>query len=422
MSDISRAPRADLEKLRISDTERRSSRRRRRWPFVAGGMIVILVALMIVLRPPLVRVVTASVDAGGPAEAGNAVLTANGYIEARHQAAVAARTTGRLAEVMVEEGDPVEEGQIVARLIDEDQRAGVEQAQANLAQARARLDQARANNAETARRLDRRERLREQNLISTEEADAATSAAAVSRADMAAAEAGVGVAQAGLDAARLELDKTRVKAPFSGVVLRKDAEIGEIVGPIMVSNTSRAGAVVTIADMQTLEAGVDVNESYIARLRIGMPADVVLDAHPDVHFPAEVRAIYPSADRDKATIPVRVSFLVDDPRIRPDLGAKVTFLNNRSTTEIVTLRRVLHIPSSAVRGTAVWVVRGGKAQQTAVTLGEKKDGDIEILSGLNEGDAVIVSPGRLRNGMRVRVAETPAGGSSAPKESTGTAG
>lgn len=345
---------------------------------------------------------------GGPAEAGGPILTANGYIEARHQASVAARTTGRLAEVLVEEGDAVEEGQVVARLIDEDQRAVLAQAEANLALARARLEQSRAGEREAQRRAKRRQELLKDHQISEEEGQAADTAAETAHAERVAAEAAVKVAQATLETARLELDKTRIAAPFSGVVLRKDAEVGEIVGPIMTSNTARAGAVVTIADMQTLEAGVDVNEAYIARLTIGMPADVVLDAYPEIHFPAEVRTIYPSADRDRATIPVRVRFRVEDPRIRPDLGAKVTFLERRPAEGIVTVKRTLHVPASALRThnaePTIWIVRNGKLEPATVVPGEHRGDDIEVLSGLTDGDQVVVAgPNRLRRGMRVRI-------------------
>jgi RND family efflux transporter MFP subunit len=403
MTEEGRSGRADLSRLRISDAERQGARRRRRWPYVLITILVAIVVLAFLFRPPKVEVATAEISGGGPADSGGPVLTANGYIEARHQAAVAARTTGRLAEVLVEEGDSVRQDQVVARMIDEDQRAAVEQAEANLAQARARFQQAEANAADVVRKEARRDTLMQKNLISTEESQSASASADIARADRAASGAGVKVAQAALDAARLELDKTLVRAPFAGVVLRKDAEVGEIVGPIMVSNTSRAGAVVTIADMKTLEAGVDVNESYIARLRAGMPADVVLDAHPEVHFPAEVRAIYPSADRDKATIPVRVRFLVEDSRIRPDLGAKVTFLENRPTSEITTVKRVIRIPASALKGGIAWVFREGKVSPASVTVGERSGDQVEILSGLNEGDQVVLSPGRLHKGMRVRV-------------------
>ncbi len=203
------------------------------------------------------------------------------------------------------------------------------------------------------------------------------------------------MARAALETARLELDKTRVTAPFAGVVLRKDAEVGEIVGPIMTSNTARAGAVVTIADMRTLEVGVDINESYIARLSLGMPADVVLDAHPEVHFPGEVRAIYPSADRDKATIPVRVRFLVADARVRPDLGAKVTFLKSRPTAR--DRHRAEGRCGSRPRRCAtqdgqarVWVVRDGRLAPAILTLGARTGDEVEVLTGLDEGDQVVI--------------------------------
>jgi RND family efflux transporter MFP subunit len=401
-------PASDLERLRIRDSQRNAGRRRRRWPFYLLGAVALIVALALLTRPTPVEVVAAKTEGGGPAEEGGTILTANGYIEARHQTAVAARTTGRLAEVFVEEGDTVRQGDIVARLIDEDERAMVKQGEAALALAQAQLSQTRAAEADASRRAQRRTELYDQKLIGDEEAQAAQTAAASAVANREAAEANVKVAQANLESAKLALDKTRVAAPFTGVVLRKDAEVGEIVGPIMTSNTARAGAVVTIADMMTLEVGVDINESYIARIHERMPADVVLDAHPEVHFPAEVRAIYPSADRDKATIPARVRFLSIDPRIRPDLGAKVSFMKNRPTTEIVTVRRVIRIPAAAVQSKngekLVWVIRDGKAEPATVTLGESSGAMVEIASGLNEGDQVVAKAARLRKGQRVAVA------------------
>jgi HlyD family secretion protein len=397
----------DLDKLRIPDGQRRRPRRRRRWPFVLLAVIAVIGGLTIVMRPVEVKVASARIGGAGPADEGGAVLTANGYVEARHQASVAARTTGRLAAVLVEEGDPVEEGQVVARMIDEDQRASLAQAEANLSLAEARLDQARAGEADAQRRLRRRQEMMAQKQISDEEGQTAETAAEAARAERAAAEATVRVAHANVESARLELDKTRVTAPFAGIVLRKDAEVGEIVGPIMTSNTARAGAVVTIADMKTLEVGIDVNESYIARIAVGMPADVVLDAHPDVHFPATVRAIFPSADRDKATIPVRVRFLAEDPRIRPDLGGKVTFLKQRTTDQIVVIRKTLRVPVEAVRPRngekIVWVVREGKVEPTVVTLGDTMGGEVEVQSGLNDGDQVVVEKlNRMRRGLRIR--------------------
>jgi HlyD family secretion protein len=401
----------DLARLRIPEAERRRARKRRpRWPFVLGGLILLAVALSFLLRPAEVRVASARAGGGTPATEGGSLLTANGYIEARHQASVAARTTGRLAEVFVEEGDSVAADEVVARLIDDDQRVLLLQAEANVGLARARLDQAAANETEAVRRAERRATLLSQRVESAEEAEAAETAAVLARAERAAAAASLRVAEAGREVARLELDKTKITAPFAGVVLRKDAEIGEIVGPIMTSNTARAGAVVTIADLSTLEVGVDVGESYIARLAVGGAADVVLDAHPEVHFPAAIRTIYPSADRDRATIPVRVAFTQTDPRIRPDLGAKVTFLERSVTGEIRVIPKTLRVPRAAVRDRdgerIVWVVREGRLLANVVTLGEAAGDEVAVLSGLSEGDQVLLDGVRVpREGQRVRVAQ-----------------
>lgn len=399
---------ADLATLRITDEERHPRRRPRRWPWFVLAAVLVAVALSFVMRPAQVTVATAR-SGGGPAGQGPAVLTANGYIEARHQASVAARITGRLAEVMVEEGDTVAADQVVARLLDDDQIAAVARAEADLQLAAAGLAQAEVVAVDADRRAARRADLQSAGVIGTEEEETADTEARSAAALTQAARAQVAVARAALRTARLELEKTRITAPFAGAVLRKDAEVGEIVGPIMTSNTARAGAVVTIADLGTLEVGVDVNETYIARLTLGMPADVVLDAHPDVHFPGEIRAIYPSADRDKATIPVRVRFVAMDGRVRPDLGAKVTFLEQRGDQRIQTVPKVIRVPAAALReqdGQArVWRVRDGRATAVEVTIGARADGSVEILAGLEDGDQVVVDgAARLRPGQRVRIA------------------
>jgi HlyD family secretion protein len=409
MAEFHSSGSGDLGGLRISESSRRRPFRRRRWPFVLGGIVIGAVALGMLARPATVKVAAVRLGGGSPAEAGGTVLSANGYVEARREASVAARTTGRLAAVLVEEGDNVDSNQVVARLIDDDQRAVLQQVEAGLALARARLAQAQAAERDAERRSTRRIELQGNNLISEEESQGAQTAAEAARADRLAAEAGIKVAEANVETARLELEKTRITAPFAGTVLRKDAEVGEIVGPIMTSSTARAGAVVTIADMRTLEVGVDINESYIARLAVGMPADIVLDAHPEVHFPGEIRAIYPSADRDKATIPARIRFLAPDERVRPDLGAKVAFLERRPTTEIVTVKKSLRIPASAVRtrngDKFVWLVREGKVESVTVSVGATQDADIDVISGLNEGDQVVIDgTARLHKGMRVKAA------------------
>ncbi len=408
MADGRGAASADLGKLRITDDERSARRKPRRWPWILLAAVVVIAVLSFLTRPATVTVATARSGGGGPAEQGKVVLTTNGYVEARHQASVAARATGRLAEVTVEEGDTVSAGQVVARLLDEDQRAAVARAEADLALAEARQAQAEAVEVDARRRAARRADLRAAGAIGAEEDESADTVAMTAVAEVRAARALVAVARAALQTARLELDKTRITAPFAGAVLRKDAEVGEIVGPIMTSNTARAGAVVTIADLGTLEVGVDVNESYIARVALGMPCDVVLDAYPEVHYPGEVRSIYPSADRDKATIPVRVRFVAADSRVRPDLGAKVTFLETRPTDRITTVPKVLRVPAAAVREqegkSRVWLVRDGKAVAQNVTVGERSGELVEILVGLDDGDQVVVGgASRLRSGQRVRI-------------------
>ena len=254
-------------------------------------------------------------------------MTANGYVVARTRASVAAKLPGRIAELRVSEGSTLRRGEVIARLENADYQAQAAQAEAALATARAELVEVRADRDVLARDARRLSDMRAENpdLVAEQEYDMAQSRAAQAAARAQAAEARIASADANRRFARANLENTVIRAPFTGTVLRKEAEIGEVVAPSVGGGLTR-GAVVTMADLTTLEVEVDVNEAYIARDAEGRPARITLDAYPDTAFRGEVRQVVPTADRQRATVQVKVSIVDRDPRILPEMGARVDFL------------------------------------------------------------------------------------------------
>jgi RND family efflux transporter MFP subunit len=361
---------------------------------------------------PVVQTVVASAAATGGGAAGGATsVTANGYVVARTKASVSAKTAGRLAFLGVSEGSYVTKGTIIARLENADFAAAVAQAQANIATADAGLIETRADRDQLARDAERVESMRaaNANLISQQELDLARSRAAQAAARVSAAEARRVAAQAGLRVAEATDENTVIRAPFSGTVLRKDAEVGEVVAPSVGGGLTR-GAVVTMADLSTLEVEVDVNEAYIARIAGGRPARITLDAYPDTSFRGHVRQVVPTADRQRATVQVKVAIDDHDPRILPEMGAKVDFLApaDSGAKSRAPAKAMLRLPASAVKtdggATVVWIVRDGRLVRRVVQTGPVSGGYLEIRSGLDGGEQVltggVASP---TEGMRVKV-------------------
>jgi RND family efflux transporter MFP subunit len=384
-------PIPDLSRLRIRrDGPAPRPIHRRRWilPAVAAAVAAIAFA---VLRPGPLAVETGAVTVtGGPAVGDG--ITANGYVVARTKASVAARRAGQLDYLGVGEGSAVRRGQVIARIESGDQEAALGVARADLVWARAELEQAR-------RDLDRARRLAAQQVLAAVDLEAAETRLATLAAAADRAEAGVRMAE-------VNLEYTRVRAPFDGTVLRKDAEVGEIVAPASAGGALTRTSIVTMADLGTLEVEVDVNEAYIARVRNGQPAAITLDAYPDTSFAGRVRQVVPTADRQKATVLVKVSILDRDPRILPEMGARVVF--RREAAAAAEAPRRLWVPVAALaRGgdsTRVWVVVDGRAEPRAVVTGAERGGDVEVRAGL-AGDErpVLRPPGGLRPGARVRV-------------------
>lgn len=408
---------ADLSRLRInrdapSPPERKALTRNL---ILFGAAIVVIAVTIVMMRSsavPVVQVVTVSSGSGGSSAAGGETsVTANGYVVARTKASVSAKTAGRLAYLGVSEGSFVRQGQVIARLDNADFEAAVSQAQANIATAEANVIEAGSDRDQLVREANRIRdiRARNQNLYSQQDFEQATSRAAQAEARLNAAEARKRSADAGLRLAQASNDNTIIRAPFTGTVLRKDAEVGEVVAPSVGGGLTR-GAVVTLADLSTLEVEVDVNEAYIGRIVGGRPARITLDAYPDTSFRGSVRQVVPTADRQRATVQVKVTIDDHDPRILPEMGAKVDFLAPATSRAVAGAgpRTVLRVPATVVKTDAgasvVWIVREGRLVRRAVVTGPVSGGYFEVRSGLSGGEQLMVSGVETpTEGMRVKV-------------------
>ena len=361
-------------------------------------------------REPVIEVRTANAAVRtGAAGAPNAVLNASGYVTARRRATVSSKVTGKVMEIFVEEGKAVKRGQILARLDDSQLRAtqSVEQAQLASAQKAAAENQARLKEAELT--LGRRQQLVKEKVISKAELDSAEAEVDSLKARIAMANQQVEVARRQLDARQTDLNDMVVRAPFDGVAISKDAQPGEMISPVSAGGGFTRTGICTIVDMSSLEIEVDVSESYINRVKPGQPVEAVLDAYPEWRIPSKVITSVPSADRQKATVRVRIAFDQLDPRILPDMGVKVSFLSEApplASAGEQARARVL-VPKGAVRtvdGTSiVFVVRGDRVERRAVKLGGN-DGDlVEVASGLTAGDKVVTEGvATLTDGARVK--------------------
>jgi RND family efflux transporter MFP subunit len=410
-------PAADLGKLRIDRTRPPAGVRRAlvRNLVLLGAAAVLVAAVLLVVRrrsvPAVETVVVAA--ATGPGAAGSAAVavTANGYVVARTRAAVSSKIPGRLATLTVSEGSFVRAGEVIARLENADYQAQVAQAEANVATARAALIEAEADRDQARRESDRQRSVRAQNpnLVSQQDVDLAESRTAQAEARVRAAVARKDAAEAGLRVAQATLENTVIRAPFTGSVLRKEAEVGEVVAPSVGGGLTR-GAVVTMADLATLEVEVDVNEAYIARVRGGMPARITLDAYADTSFRGRVRQVVPTADRQRATVQVKVSILERDARILPEMGARVDFLETDAARADAGAQPRIRIPAGAVRddrGSAiVWMVRDGRLVRREVEAGPSSGGFREVRRGLAGGELLLLAGVEAPvEGMRVRAGD-----------------
>jgi RND family efflux transporter MFP subunit len=430
----------DLSALRIhrDDDEASGGRRSLRVVLLGTLLVAIVGALLVGYRMwgsatmPEVEVARATVESG---TAGIEILTATGYVVADRKAAVSPKISGRLEYLGVDTGSRVKPGQIIARLEHHDldaqlsdaksalanYQAARSQAEAELEQARANLAQAQAHRQKSSLELARQTKLLQDGVTSKADFDNATAQARVDEGQVGAAEAQVKASQAKIQSsssqvrsaeARIrvveaQLEYMNIRSPFEGLVISKDAEVGETVAPAIFGGSSTRGSVVTIVDPNTLEVEADINESSIGKITPGLQAEVTLDALPGEKLPAEVRKIIPTADRQKATVKVKVHFKEIDPRILPDMNAKVTFIQKPEPGAKTEAARVT-VPKSAIQqrdGKAVVLVfNNGRAVSQSVTVGGEFGDRIEIKQGLAGGETVIVRGlENLTDGSRVRV-------------------
>ncbi|MGN2243911.1 efflux RND transporter periplasmic adaptor subunit [Frateuria sp. GZRR33] len=380
-----------------------------RWPWIAGAAALVLLAVgiggwwMLANRPLAVQTVTAA--APGGAEAG-AVLQATGYVTARRQATVSAQITGTLTDVLIEEGDHVTKGQVLARLEDSAYRANLDAAQAGARAAQAQVGQLQVQLIQARHDAARQDALVGRGLVAKQAAEQAHTQVDALAAQLDAQRRQAEAAQAQAQVAQVDFDYTVVRAPFDGVVTDKAAQVGEIISPLSAGGGFTRTGVGTIVDMDSLEVDVDVNEAYIGRVKPHMPAEAVLDAYPDWRIPAHVIAIVPAADRGKATVKVRVALENKDQRIVPDMGVRVSFLEARPKATAQAPRGVL-VPAAAIAQRdgheVVFVVQGERVQQRPVQ--SQARGDQRLVSeGVQPGETVVVSPpAELRDGTAVRV-------------------
>jgi RND family efflux transporter MFP subunit len=392
-----------LNELRID--RRPAARKRRRWPWVVGGLALI-VAVMLFLgsrRPVEVETAVArSAAEGGPAS----VLDASGYVTARRIATVSSKITGKVREVMIEEGQRVEEGEVLATLDPVDADAQRALATSQLAAAESNLAEAQAQLTLADRTLRRQRELAAQKLIAANLLDAAIADRDSRAARLASLRRSVQVARDQVAIAGISVENTVIRAPFSGVIVTKAAQPGEMISPISGGGGSIRTGIGTLVDMDSLEVQVDVNEAYIGRVQPKMPVEAVLNAYPEWKIPGAVIAIIPTADRSKATVKVRIALHSKDPRIVPDMGVRVSFLEARKAD--APKPTGVWVPSRAVvtaEGKShVFVVTDGMAQRVEVKAGEVRDVDQRLESGLKGGESVILSPpAKLRDGARVTV-------------------
>jgi RND family efflux transporter MFP subunit len=416
------SPSADLSKLRINRDAPPPGVRRAlgRNVVIAVLALLLIVGAVFALRGggaapvQVVTVAAASGSDGASSGGAGASVTANGYVVARTRASVSAKLPGRIAELRVSEGSTLRRGEIIATLENADYEAQAAQAKAAVATARAELVEARTASEVAAREAERLRDMRQENadLVSEQDLDGVEGRARQSAARLEAADARLEAAEASSRFALANLENTVIRAPFSGTVLRKEAEIGEVVAPSVGGGLTR-GAVVTMADLTTLEVEVDVNEAYIARVKKNGPATITLDAYPDTSFRGAVRQVVPTADRQRATVQVKVSILDRDPRILPEMGARVDFLEDSvaSGPEAPAAGPPrFRVPAAAVREvngeSVVWLVRNGRLESRAVQAGPVSAGYREVRSGLAGGEQLLVGGvQKPEAGMRVDVGE-----------------
>ncbi len=364
------------------------------WSAVAAVLVaaVLTAVFLFGAKTTEVTTVTAEAQSSGPS-LGNAVLNASGYVVARRMSTVSSKVTGKIAEIFVEEGMAVEKDQVLARLDPINSQTMLTMSRRELEASRRNLAEIEVRLAEARRNLTRNEALVERQLISQTALDTSKAEVNALAARLAASQAQVEVAESALAIRQIDYKDLEVRAPFAGVVISKDAQPGEMISPMSSGGFTRTG-IATIVDMDSREVEVDVNESYINRVKNNQRVEATLDAYPDAPLAARVINIVPTADRTKATVKVRIGFEKLDSRILPDMGIKVRFLDDQPAPTANTGPRI-RVPAAAVQregdNAYVWVVSKGRAERRAVTVGAESEGSVEVRAGVASGDE-LVSP------------------------------
>jgi RND family efflux transporter MFP subunit len=400
----------DLSQLKIDKTtDIYRPQGRRKLIYITAGICFIVLLGVFYLKgvfTSAVQVEAANVTQVYPSQTFT-LLNASGYVVAQRKAAVASKVTGRLISMTVEEGSRVKKGEIIARLENDDVIALRDQADANLSAVRYNLEQSKAELNDATVSFNRNKELVRQGYISKAENDVSEARYNKAVAAVAAAEAAIKANAAGLQNAKVSLEYTLIRAPFDAVVLTKNADVGDIVSPLSASANAKA-AVVTIADMDSLQVEVDVSESNLQQVKIGQPCEIQLDAFPDSRFRGMVHMIVPTADRTKATVMVKVRFMDKDNRILPEMSAKVAFLSREVREDEKKPRTALNPAAIMERNgnKSAYLIKENRVVETVVTLGEKLGDTVEVLSGVKAGDRVVLKPlEKMRNGSRIKIAE-----------------
>lgn len=371
-------------------------------PKSKGGLVILAIIVLLAAgagaafwgrQPKAIAVHTAAAQEFAPGLQDKTLLNASGYVTARREATISSKTTGKVIDVLVEEGMRVEEGQVLAHLDATNTQASLDEAQAQLESMKRALTETQPTLENAERDLDRYTQLSTQNFVSKSDLDRYATQVAALKAKVDHQEADIAVAQRTVAVWQQQLDDNIIRAPFAGVVISKDAQPGEMISPISAGGGFTRTGICTVVDMSSLEIDVDVNESYIHRVQPGQPVMATLDAYPDWAIPAKVIAIVPTADRQKATVRVRVGFEKLDPRILPDMSVKVAFQEVAAPAAANAPRAIL-VPKAALQEDGgkdfVWTEQDGHARKQAVTPGETKGDEIAIASGVSAGEKIIL--------------------------------
>jgi RND family efflux transporter MFP subunit len=367
----------------------------------AGAWFAFKPAAAIPVKAAPVIAITAATGAGS-------VLDASGYVIARRQATVSSKVTGKVVELLIEEGKTVAAGQVLARLDDTNVRAQLALSESQLDASRAQLAEIRVQLADAQRQLKRSRELHERKLVSDAAVENAQAGVDGLQARLESAQENVKVSERNVGLYRQQVDDMVVRAPFPGVITVKNAQAGEMISPLSAGGAGTRTGIGTLVDMDSLEIEVDVNENFINRVRSGQHVEAVLNAYPDWKIPCAVIAVIPTADRSKATVKVRIGITAKDPRIIPDMGVRVSFLPEEDATPQAEGPRGVLVPAEAVKdesGTSVvFVLKGETVERRAVKLGDARGSQVQVLAGLSGGERVAVGElAKLADGVRVKV-------------------